>query len=458
MTRPIFRMVQIVWGGLSSTRAVFLVALSIALTVPAHATNNEIVGAALKQLAQEKPISTGSSFADANRDRIRAFYASRSFKPIWSRDNGPKGKARALLRELQTSTAHALSPALYGTAEIEKLMASTQPDDLARLDFLLSGALVDYAHDLLNGRATTAAALDTNKVVPILLDPAKLIEEAAESGDVRQVIGNIVGKDRRYLRLVSKMVEFIRMQASGFWPTGDIAKSTKDMRRALALTGDMALERATSDAPMDGPLREALKLYQARNGLSADGTVGPATARALTKPLAERIKKLKVNVERRRWQNKPSKGAMVYFNIIDQSLKLVKDDRTVGSLDLVEDAALFRELPTFYGTITAVSRPQDGTQSALSLQFSADAAQLPQNTGFRISGDAAGALNGLATILSPEDLATLRGLKPGGKATLSKPVPLFVTYLTAWATRDGTLQLREDVYDRDSVVATKLGF
>jgi len=436
-----------------------LLSLAIWTGQTAHAANNEIVGAALKQLAQEKPISTGSAFVDANRERLPAFYASRSFKPVWSRDSGPKGKARALLRELQTSAAHALKPEFYGTADIEKLMASEAPRDLARLDFLLSGALVDYAHDMLNGRTTTSGNLDTNKVQPILVKPAKLIEQAAESGDLRQVIGGLVGKDRRYLRLVTKMVELKRMRQTGLWPQGDVCASPETMRLALALTGDLPFSAARKKGRMDKQLRQAIQAFQARNGLDADGTVGPATARALKEPLVARISRLKVNIERRRWQNRVGDGVMMYFNITDGAMKLVENDRNVGSLRLENDEKLLRDLPTFYGQIVAVQRSDLDKKSPLRLIFEAtdQSVKLPQNSGFAVSENSDIAVSHLARVLGAKDKAGLRGLKAGMTMRLEKPLPLFVTYLTSWATRDGTLSVRADVYNRDPQVASQLG-
>jgi murein L,D-transpeptidase YcbB/YkuD len=35
---------------------------------------------------------------------------------------------------------------------------------------------------------------------------------------------------------------------------------------------------------------------------------------------------------------------------------------------------------------------------------------------------------------------------------LSQPLPILLTYLTAWIDRNGTLQLRRDVYGRDEKV------
>jgi hypothetical protein len=34
---------------------------------------------------------------------------------------------------------------------------------------------------------------------------------------------------------------------------------------------------------------------------------------------------------------------------------------------------------------------------------------------------------------------------------VSKPVPLFWVYITAWATPDGVVQFREDIYNRDGL-------
>ena len=36
-------------------------------------------------------------------------------------------------------------------------------------------------------------------------------------------------------------------------------------------------------------------------------------------------------------------------------------------------------------------------------------------------------------------------------ARLAKPVPLFWVYVTAWATPDGVVQFREDIYNRDGL-------
>ena len=40
-------------------------------------------------------------------------------------------------------------------------------------------------------------------------------------------------------------------------------------------------------------------------------------------------------------------------------------------------------------------------------------------------------------------------------ARLAKPVPLYWVYVTAWATPDGVVQFRDDIYDRDGLRALR---
>src|SRR5690606_708265 len=53
----------------------------------------------------------------------------------------------------------------------------------------------------------------------------------------------------------------------------------------------------------------------------------------------------------------------------------------------------------------------------------------------------------------------LRSVTASGKKTvitLKEKVPVHVTYLTAWANKDGTVHFRNDVYGRDEKLATGL--
>lgn len=415
------------------------------------AANNEAVGAAMKVLVA-KPVSTGSAVADANFESVKAFYGTRSFKPVWSRDSGPKGKAKALLGELRSSAVHGLSPNFYSVDEISKLMKSTDPADLARMDFLFTGALIDFSHDLFNGRTTNLGTLPSNRVEPIRMEPAELVERAAQAGNLRVMLGELVGDDRRYLRLISKLFETVQLEQSKHWPKNVDGKNIADLRKLLALSGDLPAKLMISSAGMDKPLRKAIAAFQKRHGLEADGKLGPATLAEMNRPLSQRIATIQANIERRRWQNRPDESTSLYFNLVDGQLKLTVGGKTAGLIPVVMNKAV-EELPTFYGSVTAIER--NGKRIVLSYSAAA------MGDGIRtieLDDSSGTGIDQLAKIVETADRDAVKALnKADGKVKLGTSRELFVTYLTAWATRKGELNYREDIYGRDARVIKELG-
>ncbi|MCJ8310259.1 MAG: peptidoglycan-binding protein [Rhizobiaceae bacterium] len=431
----------------------FLLAFCLILAAgsPSFA-NNEAVGAAMKVLVAKPSVRTGSDVADANFESIKAFYSTRSFKPVWSRDSGPKGKAKALLGELRSSAVHGLSPSFYNVDEISELMESTDPADLARMDFLFTGALIDFSHDLFNGRTTNLKTLPSNKVEPWRMDPAELVEKAAYAGNLRVMLGELVGDDRRYLRLISKLFETVQLAQSKHWPKNVDGKNIADLRKLLALSGDLPAKLMISTAGMDKPLRQAIADFQKRHGLEADGKIGPATLAEMNRPLDERIAKIQINIERRRWQNRPDEGTSLYFNLVDGQMKLTVEGKTAGLIPVVMNEAV-EELPTFYGSVTAIER--QGQRIVLS--YAAPAMGSDTRT-IELDDRNGTGIEQLAKIVDPADRGAVKGLaNADGKVELSTGRELFVTYLTAWATRKGDLNYRADIYGRDGRVLKELG-
>jgi L,D-transpeptidase YcbB len=55
---------------------------------------------------------------------------------------------------------------------------------------------------------------------------------------------------------------------------------------------------------------------------------------------------------------------------------------------------------------------------------------------------------------TPEKVAELKKSGERLDVKLKKPVPLFFAYITAWATEDGVIQFRRDLYQKDGVGPT----
>ena len=145
---------------------IFLLAV-ISTPIPTFAANNEAVAKVIRDFFESQQAQTFSEALDRNIDTVRDFYQSRNFKPVWTRDTGPKGKGKSLFQELNRSKIHGLSPEFYNVAAMAPLMKDSSAEGLARLDMLFSGAFIDYSHDLRNGRLANVNSYAKNKVSPI---------------------------------------------------------------------------------------------------------------------------------------------------------------------------------------------------------------------------------------------------------------------------------------------------
>ena len=451
------------------TRLLTVVALLLFAAPLRAAEDNAIVAEALRSLFQSGKADTGSQAANAVLPSVQAIYEIRDFKPIWVRDSGPKTKAKALLAELKISAVHGLSPDFYHVAEIDPLMGSKDPAELARLDMLLSGAIVEFGEDLTNGRIGPDIAGSENAVEPIAMMPAEYIAGAEAAENLRDFAGAVLNEDFRYVRLIAKLSEYSRIQASGQWPDidangaeiqpGGSDPRLKDIRTLLALSGDLPFAAKGDGDVHDEESVQAVRMFQTRHGLEPSGVIDSATLAEMSVPIEDRLRQIKINLERRRWQNRDLGKDNIYINLADGSVKLVHDERSVQFVT-VTNVGQFSDLPTFFGRITGIEARSTETSTIVLTVESPFIDRLGGEAGEKTIAitdieSLAGEL--LASHAAPgstiDDLLSSDALK---RIDFVEPLPLFVTFVTAWANRDGSVHFRPDLHGRDKKLAELL--
>ncbi len=419
----------------------------------ASAADNEQVGAAVESIFQRGKLVAGKPQLDGRLADLRDFYASRSFKPVWVRDNGPKAKGRALHAELKRSWVQGLSPAFYNTDEIGALLESKDPAELARLDLLMSLAFIDFGADIANGRIGPQIPGSENAMPRIDLEPAKYIEGAAEEGNFHAYASKYLTADDRYFRLVAKLAEYSRIESSGRWPKFDaggaqITLGDKDprvpaIRRLLILTGDLNPVSAGDGEVADGALQAGIAAYQARLGLPQTGIADAATLAEMAVPLSARINQMRLNLERRRWQNIELGENHVYVNLADGNVRLVLAGETAGFFDIANVQAM-ENIPTIALKATGF----DPSTGALLLEANdhVDA----------IGGSAGGAMQLVKGDTFAELVRKSGAMEIDADGKFTRPMTVYITYLTSWATSDGMVHFRKDVFGRDATLAALL--
>lgn len=84
---------------------------------------------------------------------------------------------------------------------------------------------------------------------------------------------------------------------------GDAYAGITALHRLLVALGDLPAAQAPRSGLLDAAMIEGLKRFQKRHGLEEDGILGPATWRALTTPLARRVRQIRKTLER--WDQLP---------------------------------------------------------------------------------------------------------------------------------------------------------
>jgi L,D-transpeptidase YcbB len=165
-----------------------------------------------------------------------------------------------------------------------------------------------------------------------------------------------------YQRIKAALLSYADIQVRGGWPAlpadaklapGASGPEVALLRRRLVISDDLAPEQEEGDA-YDAALVDALKRFQLRHGLEANGSVGPQTLRALNIPVAARIKQLEASIERLIGMDFVFAERYVVVNIPAAFVEAISHDKVerryrviVGKVD--------KPSPTLTAYITAVN-------------------------------------------------------------------------------------------------------
>ncbi len=269
----------------------------------------------------------------------------------------------------------------------------------------------------------------------------------------------------------------------------------------------------------DKPLAAAVQAFQERHGLDADGVAGTATLRALAEPAAAHVRQIELNLERWRWLPRDLGERYVLVNIAGFGLEAVEDGRTVLAMKVIVGKPYtrtplfsslmtrviinpswyvpnsivtkeiaprlgrdpgyiqrenFEVLPTRDGRLALRQRP--GPNNALGRikflfpnRFNVYLHDTPSRSLF--SRTVRTFSHGCIRIEKPLEMAEWvlgpewtpeaiqAAIATGKERTVPvlRPIPVHVTYATAWVDAAGTLQIRTDVYGRDKPLDQALG-
>src|SRR5262249_34604172 len=159
-----------------------------------------LVGGALQRLLSGAGGNLAVGGIQLESAMLEESYGNAGYQPIWTDDGGLGPRGAALIDGLQAAKAAGMDMIDPQLAALASLSEAKSPDDIAKLEVLLSGSLV--------------AAIDGTGDLEA---PAMLA--AARQGDVRTFLGDHLPSNLFYWRLRHALPLYQRYAAAGNWPT-----------------------------------------------------------------------------------------------------------------------------------------------------------------------------------------------------------------------------------------------
>ena len=319
----------------------------------------EAIYARVDELQAGLPVTIGAATLAAGT-LLADIYTARDFRPLWP----DEARVRELLVVVNGAEAHGLDPGDYHADELRSalLRQSLNPSSfgLADVDLLATDALIRYAYHLRFGKVNPAN-VDTNinfrRELQDDVDPAEAIASVVSSSRALDALlserfpfGPVYRAFQRELSRYRALAEAGGWRAVPDGPTlrtGDTGPRVAALRERLRVTGELARDTLAGLEDFDTDLEDAVRLFQRRHGLDADGVAGIQTLEAANVSVGTRVAQLRLSLERLRWlQSEEPARSSVVVNIAGFDVFLFRDGEVVWSAR-AQVGTPYRQTPLF---------------------------------------------------------------------------------------------------------------
>lgn len=304
------------------------------------------VGAAICRALQEESVSfqIGTRIETTAGATLLPFYEDAQCRPVWSDENSINPQALFLINGIIQSAGDGLDiyDPIYHLESILAVMdliksdfySKNNPVVLAQFDILLTDAYLMLGKHLYYGLTPREATTDNWKIAKKpSVDMALRLKKALGERNVKESLEQLSPSSHGYQALRNIMIKYLRIREAGGWKEtkstssnneGVEQYSIEDLKERLRVEGDLASDENSSES-----YQNAVKTFQRRHGIKADGTVRNEMLPKLNISLEEKITAIRLNLERWRWIPENGESSYILVNIPDFSLSAVNDDKTV---------------------------------------------------------------------------------------------------------------------------------
>ena len=270
-----------------------------------------------------------------NKPAVEAFYAARSYTPIWVENGAESGRGKAAATYLGGVDADGLDPGDYPVPSF----ANADAGALAEAELKFTAAVLTYARHAQIGRlhySRVSADIFYDLVAP---EPGAVLTKLADAKNIAEALDSYNPPQPGYKALKAKLAEMRgRTGDTGHTriPFGKTLKPGMEDPRIPLLRERLGVAGDNANTTYDKTLAEAVKKFQRQRDLAPTGILNGATIDAFNGPRRDRDADIIIaNMERWRWLPRDLGRAYVMVNIPDYTLKVVDHGSMVWTTKIV---------------------------------------------------------------------------------------------------------------------------
>ena len=306
------------------------------------------------------------------RASLQKFYEPTGYAPAWVREEQPVPQALSLIERFRNAGKKGLDPEDYDASRWEKriheLQGSSKGLAMARFDVALTVCTMRYVSDLRIGRINPQHFNFGLSVEGKKYDLAQFLHgRILTTSDLQAVLDEVEPPFAAYRRTEQALAHYLELaRADDGQKLPLVTKPIEPGQPYLGVPRLANFLRLVGDLPADatlpsgaqtysGPLVDAVKRFQRRHGLDADGRLGPATIKQLNVPIKDRLGQLQLTLERWRWLPAEFSAPPIIVNIPDFRLRAVdENNKVVMDMRVVVGKAMRTQTPVFTRDMTYV--------------------------------------------------------------------------------------------------------
>jgi L,D-transpeptidase YcbB len=276
------------------------------LLLPLHGIAQESLQSLLQRLSTAGELQiAGASVYDLSV--TQEFYARDAYAPAWT---NPVAVSE-LADSIEQAWREGMNPKDYHQQQVQGLRDGSLNLDVAARDLLLTDSLVRLTYHYALGKLEPkdfVATWNFEHQLPAV-EPVEWLGRVIKNGGITAGLDNLKPTSAIYQNLVSALARYRAIATNGGWivvdegPTlrkGESGLRVAQLRLRLLGEGDLTAAPAVAPDVFDGELEQAVKGFQRRHRLDADGVVGKQTVAAMNVTVQQRIDQIRVNLERAR--------------------------------------------------------------------------------------------------------------------------------------------------------------